>query len=140
MKHSSFRLVLLIALTGLLAAVVARADAVLVGNPALTGQVLDADGVKAVLLGKKSMLGSTRAVIIIAKAGAAQETFLKDRVGMTTSQLQTHWRRLFMTGGGTAPKIVETEEEAGNLAAATPGGIAIVDAAKAGSLVVLSAK
>ncbi|HVS53498.1 MAG TPA: hypothetical protein VHD62_14180 [Opitutaceae bacterium] len=117
-----------------------RADPALIGNAALKGQALDTESAKAVLLGKKVTLGNTRVVIIIAKAGAAQDKFLQQSVGMTTSQFQTHWRRLFMTGGGTAPKIVETEAEASKLAAETPGGIAIVDNASAGDLAVLSAK
>jgi hypothetical protein len=110
----------------------------LVGHAALKGQSLDADGVKAVLLGKRVTLGDARVVIIIAKAGAAQDAFLPAKVGMTTSQFQNHWRRLFMTGGGSAPKIVETEADAVKLAAETPGGVAIVDSDAAGDLAVLA--
>ncbi|HVS53500.1 MAG TPA: hypothetical protein VHD62_14190 [Opitutaceae bacterium] len=116
-----------------------RADPALVGNPAFKGQSLDADAIKAVLLGKKVTLGDTRVVIVIAKSGDAQEQFLQQAVGMTTSQFQTHWRRLFMTGGGSAPKIVETEADARKLAAETPGAIAIASQADAG-LVTLATK
>jgi hypothetical protein len=107
----------------------AHAEPVLAAHASLKDKSLDADGIKAVLLGKRVTLGDTRVIIIIAKAGDAQESFLKDRVGMTTSQFQTHWRRLFMTGGGSAPKVVETEAEACKLAAETPGAIAVVDSA-----------
>ena len=115
-----------------------RAEPALLGNKALGGQTLDSEAVKAVLLGKKVALGDTRVVIVIAKAGAAQDAFLQSHVGMTTSQFQNHWRRLFMTGGGTAPKIVETEAEAIKLAAETPGAVVIADSAAAGGLAVLS--
>jgi hypothetical protein len=64
--------------------------------------------------------------------------FLQAHVGMTTSQFQNHWRRLFMTGGGTAPKIVETEADAVKLAGETPGAVAIADSAAAGGLAVLA--
>lgn len=124
----------------LLLSISLRADPALVGNAAFRGQALDAESAKAVLLGKKVTLGNTRVVIVIAKASDAQDKFLQQAVGMTTSQFQTHWRRLFMTGGGSAPKIVETEAEASKLAAQTPGGIAIVDQANAGDLAVLAAK
>ncbi len=110
----------------------------LAGHAGLKGQTLDADGVKAVLLGKRVTIGDTRVVIVIAKAGDAQEAFLKAHVSMTTSQFQNHWRRLFMTGGGSAPKVVDTEADAVKLAAETPGAIAIADSGALGSLATLA--
>jgi hypothetical protein len=112
----------------------------LVGNASLEGQKLDADDVKAVLLGKKITLGGARVVIVIAKASDAQNAFLQARLGMTTSQFQNHWRRLFMTGGGTAPKIVATEADARKFASETPGAIFVTDTGKAAGLVVLATK
>src|SRR6266498_867766 len=117
-----------------------RGEPTLVGNKGLSGQNLDAEGVKSVLLGKRVTLGDARVVIVIAKAGEAQEQFLKDSVGMTTSQFQNHWRRLFMTGGGSAPKIVENEDEARKVASETAGAVAITDKAKVDGLVVLAGK
>ncbi|HEX2860671.1 MAG TPA: hypothetical protein VHN79_03485 [Lacunisphaera sp.] len=110
----------------------------LLGHKSLAGQTLDSESAKAVLMGKKVALGDTRVIIVIAKAGAAQDAFLQARVGMNTSQFQNHWRRLFMTGGGSAPKVVETEDDAAKLLAETPGAIAVVDSAKAGDLAVLA--
>ncbi|HYD84502.1 MAG TPA: hypothetical protein VEA63_10625, partial [Opitutus sp.] len=95
-------------------------------------------GVKAVLLGKRVTIGDARVVIVIAKAGEAQEAFLKASVAMTTSQFQNHWRRLFMTGGGSAPKVVETEADAVKLAAETPGAVVIGDSAALGDLATLA--
>ena len=123
----------LLGLTALL-----RAEPTLVGNQSFAGQTLDAEGIKAVLLGKKVMLGDTRVVIVVAKSGAGQDAFLQAHAGMTTSQFQNYWRRLFMTGGGSAPKIVETEAEACKLVAETAGAVAAADAASAGGLVVLA--
>ena len=128
-------LVALIAATAL----ALRAESALVGHKGLTGQALDAETVKAVLLGKKVTLGDARVVIVIAKTSEGQEQFLQQAVGMSTSQFQNHWRRLFMTGGGSAPKIVETDAEAGKLVADTAGAVAILDKAKADGLVVLTA-
>jgi hypothetical protein len=116
-----------------------QASPALVGHPGLAGQTLDADGVKAVLLGKKVTLGGTRVVIVMARTGDTQNLFLQSRLGMTTSQFQNHWRRLFMTGGGTAPKIVDTEAEARKLAVETPGAVVIIDTAGAAGLTVLAA-
>ncbi len=110
----------------------------LAGHPGLSGQTLDASAAKAVLLGKNVKIGDERVVIIVVKDSAAQEDFLKATVGMSSGQFQNHWRRLFMTGGGSAPKVVADEAEAVALAASTPGAICIVDAAAAGDLAVLS--
>jgi hypothetical protein len=132
-----------IALAGLISLVAAfslQADPALLGNKGLSGQTLDAVGVKAVLLGKKVSLGSVRVVIVIIKSSDNQDAFLKDHVGMTSDQLQTHWRRLFMSGGGSAPKVVNTEADALKLIAETPGAVAICDSSKADGLVVISGK
>lgn len=123
-----------------LAPAVLQAGPVLVGNKGLDGQKLDDDAIKATLLGKKATLGNTRVVIVIAKSSANQDAFLKDHVGMTTDQFQTFWRRLFMTGGGTAPKVVETEADAAKLVAETAGAIAVGDSAKVEGLAVLATK
>ena len=134
MKRSHLlTLVLGLALTSLV-----RADPALLGHAGLKGQALDADAVKAILLGKRVTLGDARVVIVIAKSGDAQENFLKAHVGMTTSQFQNHWRRLFMTGGGSAPKIVETEADALKLAGDTPGAVTVADSAAAAALAVLA--
>ena len=76
-------------------------------------------------------------VLVIAKSSENQEKFLKEHVGMSTSQFQTYWRRLYMTGGGSAPKFVATEAEALKVVAETSGAIAIGDSVEKGDLVVL---
>jgi hypothetical protein len=136
MNTSFFRVLTVCATVALVASL--RAEPALVGHKGLAGQTLDGEAVKAVLLGKKVTLGDTRVVIVIAKGGAEQEQFLQQSVGMTTAQFQNHWRRLFMTGGGSAPKIVDSEAEACKLAAETPGAIAIVDRAAGAGLAVLA--
>ena len=117
-----------------------HAGPVLAGNQALTGQTLDADAIKAVLLGKKATVGDARVIIVIVKGSDGQEAFLKDHIGMTTDQFNTYWRRLFMTGGGSAPKNADSEEEAAKIVASTPGAIVIIDSARADGLTVLASK
>ena len=128
--------VFLVASLGLAASL--HAAPVLAGHPDLKGQSLDGEGIKAILLGKRVTIGDARVVIIIAKTSDAQETFLKTHVSMTTGQFQNHWRRLFMTGGGSAPKIVDSEAAALKLAAETPGAVVIGDSAAAASLATLA--
>ncbi len=116
----------------------AHAAPALVGHTGLAGNALDADAAKAVLLGKNVKIGSDRVVIIVAKKSDAQDAFLKSIVGMNSGQFQNHWRRLFMTGGGSAPKVVADDAEALALAAETPGAVCIIDSAAAGSLPILN--
>ncbi|ACB73900.1 hypothetical protein [Opitutus terrae] len=129
---------LFVAAGALALAAAAHAAPVLAGHSGLNGQNLDAEAAKSVLLGKRVTIGNARVVIVIAKASAAQDAFLQSHVGMNTSQFQNHWRRLFMTGGGSAPKIVETEAEACKTAAETPGAVVVADSAAAAGLAVLA--
>jgi hypothetical protein len=50
---------------------------------------------------------------------------------MNASAFNNHWRRLAMTGGGTAPKFFEKEEDLRKFVAETPGAIGFVDSANA---------
>lgn len=136
LEHKMFRIAAF-ATVALLGASLAKADLALIGNKQLAGQTLDADGAKAVLLGKKVTLNGARVVVVIVKSSPAQDQFLQATVGMTTAQFQSHWRRLFMTGGGTAPKLVDNEADAAKTAGETAGAIAIADASAAGDLPVL---
>lgn len=136
--NTRFIQVCLLALALVAGAGAASAAPALLGHAGLQGQTLDAETAKAVLLGKKVTIGNARVVVVIAKSSEAQDAFLQQVTGMNTSQFQNHWRRLFMTGGGSAPKIVENDAEACKVAAETPGAIAIADQASAGGLVVLS--
>lgn len=136
LEHKMFRIAAF-ATVALLAASLAKADLALIGNKQLAGQTLDADGAKAVLLGKKVTLNGARVVVVIVKSSPAQDQFLQATVGMTTAQFQSHWRRLFMTGGGTAPKLVDNEADAAKTAGETAGAIAIADTSAAGDLPVL---
>lgn len=110
----------------------------LVGHPGLKGQAFDNEAIKAVLLGKRITIANSRVIIVIVKSSDDQEAFLASHVSMSTSQFQNYWRRLFMTGGGSAPKVVESEEDARKLVAVTPGAVAIINSATTGELIVLA--
>lgn len=114
-----------------------KAAPVLVGHPGMTGE-LDASEVESVLLGRQVSIDSQRVVIVLAKENPEQEVFFKSHIGKTESQFRNHWRRLFMTGSGTAPSEVDTVDELLAKVASTPGAIAIVDDSKAGDLPILA--
>ncbi|MDP0498938.1 MAG: hypothetical protein Q7P63_02455 [Verrucomicrobiota bacterium JB022] len=116
------------------------AEPVLVGGSAFAGQTLSVDEIKAVLMGKKVTIGNTRVIMLIAKESAAQDTYLTERLGMKTSQFQNLWRRLFMTGGGSAPMMVDDVAAVVQELNTTAGAVAIIDRAEAEELNVLQAK
>jgi len=139
MKIISFRhLAALIALA--LAVTPAFAAPALIGNKNVAAEKLDAATVKAVFLGKKvSWDGAGRVVLAVLKGGPVADDFLQKAVDMNTSAFNNHWRRLAMTGGGTAPKSFDKEEDLRKFVAETPGAIGFVDAANAdASVAVLS--
>src|SRR5262245_23539312 len=119
----------LIALAGLvLAGTPAFAAPALIGNKNIASEKLDAPTVKAVFLGKKvSWDGAGRVTLAVLKGGPVADEFLKGAVEMTPSAFNNHWRRLAMTGGGTAPKSFDKEEDLRKFVAETPGAIGFVD-------------
>jgi ABC-type phosphate transport system substrate-binding protein len=128
MKIISLRLLALFALT----ATAAFASPAVIANKNVAAEKLDAATTKAVFLGKKvSWDTGGRVVLAVLKAGPVADEFLTKATEMNASAFSNHWRRLAMTGGGTAPKFFEKEEELRKFVAETPGAIGFVDSANA---------
>ncbi len=127
------------ALVGLVLSVVcASAAPAIIAHKSLEKEKLDAATLKAVFLGKKvAWDGGGRVILAVLKGGAVADEFLQKSVEMNASAFNNHWRRLAMTGGGTAPKVFETEEDLRKFVAATPGAIGFVDGASADASVVV---
>ncbi len=104
----------------------------LIGNKNVAGEKLDAATVKAVFLGKKVSWDSAgRVTLAVLKSGPVADAFLQGAVDMNASAFNNHWRRLAMTGGGTAPKSFDKEEDLRKFVSETPGAIGFVDGANA---------
>lgn len=131
MKKISLRwlvalIILLLAGTG----TPAFAAPALIGHKNVAGETLDAATLKSVFLGRKvAWDGAGRVTLAVLKTGPVADEFLKGTVDMTASAFGNHWRRLAMTGGGTAPKAFDKEEELRKFVAETPGAIGFVDSA-----------
>lgn len=105
---------------------------VIIVNKSLEKEKVDAATVKAIFLGKKVAWDSGgRIVIAVLKSGPVADEFLKAAVDLSSSGFNNQWRRLAMTGGGTAPKSFESEEDLRKFVAATSGAIGFVDSANA---------
>lgn len=113
-----------------LACTSAFAAPAVIGNKNIAAEKLDAATVKAVFLGKKvSWDTGGRVVLAVLKAGPVADEFLQKAAEMNASAFGNHWRRLAMTGGGTAPKFFDKEEDLRKFVAETPGAIGFVDGA-----------
>ena len=129
-KNSLRRLIALVVLA--LAGTPAFAAPALISNPNVAAEKIDAATLKAVFLGKKvAWDGAGRVTLAVLKGGPVAEEFLKGTVDMSASAFGNHWRRLAMTGGGTAPKSFEKDEDLRKFVAETPGAIGFVDSALA---------
>lgn len=112
-----------------LAALPATAAPVLIGHKSVAAEKIDSATVKAVFLGKKVAWDSAgRVVIAVLKAGPVADEFLQGSVAMNASTFNNHWRRLAMTGGGTAPKAFESADDLRKFVSETPGAIGFLDA------------
>jgi ABC-type phosphate transport system substrate-binding protein len=137
MKTISFRRLGLLAFVAF-TCIRACAAPALIANKNVAGEKLDAATLKSVFLGKKvAWDGAGRITLAVLKGGPVAEEFLKGAVDMTPSTFNNHWRRLAMTGGGTAPKAFEKEEDLRKFVAETPGAIGYVDRANADDSVVI---
>jgi ABC-type phosphate transport system substrate-binding protein len=135
-KISLRRLIALLALA--LAGTPAFAAPAMIGNKNVATEKLDSATVKAVFLGKKvSWDGAGRVTLAVLKGGPVADEFLKGAVEMTASAFNNHWRRLAMTGGGTAPKSFDKEEDLRKFVAETPGAIGFVDSGSADASVAI---
>lgn len=121
-------------------AVPAVAAPAVIAHKNVAAEKLDAAALKAVFLGKKVAWDSAgRVVLAVLKSGPVADEFLQKATEMNASTFGNHWRRLAMTGGGTAPKAFEKEEDLRKFVAETPGAIGFLDAAHAdGSVAILS--
>ena len=108
----------------------AGAAPVIIVNKSIEKEKIDAATLKSVLLGKKVAWDSGgRAILAVLKSGPVADEFLKGAVDMSGSSFNNYWRRLAMTGGGTAPHSFEKEEDLRKYVADTPGAIGFVDSA-----------
>lgn len=127
-------------LLGLLPAGSLFAQPAVVGHPGLSSEKIDAATLKSVLLGRKvAWDGAGRVTLAVLKSGPIAEEALKTHADLSLSAFNNHWRRLAMTGGGTAPKAFDNEADLKKFVAETPGAIGFLDRAQVdASIIVLT--
>lgn len=91
---------------------------------------LSEDDLKDYYLGKKaSWPDGSKVVVVVLKEGASHEK-LMSKLGKSTSQFTTGWKKLVFTGKGAMPEQVGSEDDLVSFVAKTPGSIGFVDAGK----------
>lgn len=127
------RIPLLIALVSLVfqTAPNAKAEETIIINANLPVANLSEDDLKDYYLGKKSSWpDGSKVVVVVLKEGPSHDDLMK-KLGKSSSQFTTGWKKLVFTGKGAMPAQVSNEDELVNIVAKTPGAIGYVDASKA---------
>ena len=124
---------LLIALVSMfaLSATTAMSEETAIVNPASAITNLSDDDLKDYYLGKKaSWPDGSKVVVVVLDDGPSHDSLMK-KLGKSSSQFTTGWKKLVFTGKGAMPEQVKTEDQLVAFVAKTPGAIGYVDAAKA---------
>ncbi len=124
---------LLIALVSMfaLSATTAMSEETAIVNPASAITSLSDDDLKDYYLGKKaSWPDGSKVVVVVLDDGPSHDSLMK-KLGKSSSQFTTGWKKLVFTGKGAMPEQVKTEDQLVAFVAKTPGAIGYVDAAKA---------
>ena len=118
--HLWLGLLLATGMTGLL-----RAEDVVVANPSVPAATLSDDQFKDVFLGKRTTWSDgSKVVVVVLKTGSAHDELMQ-RLGRTTSQFQSGWKKLVFTGRAAMPEQVDSEAQLIELVAHTPGAIGL---------------
>jgi ABC-type phosphate transport system substrate-binding protein len=104
-------------------------ETVLVNGASAVAGISD-DDLKDYYLGKKaSWPDGSKVTVVVLKDGASHENLMK-KLGKSTSQFSTGWKKLVFTGKGSMPEQVGSEDELVAFVAKTPGSIGYADAGK----------
>lgn len=125
------RIPLLIGLVSVLAfAAPAVAEETVIVNGASAVADLSEDDLKDYYLGKKaSWPDGSKVVVVVLKDGPSHDK-LMGKLGKSSSQFTTGWKKLVFTGKGAMPEQVGNEDELVAFIAKTPGAIGFADAGK----------
>ena len=122
-------LISLFAMTIGIAPTVSAEETVLVNGASALTTISD-DDLKDYYLGKKAMWpDGSKVTVVVLKDGASHESLMK-KLGKSTSQFSTGWKKLVFTGKGSMPEQVGSEDELVAFVAKTPGSIGYADAGK----------
>lgn len=124
---------LLIALVSLIIQITpaAKAEETVIINGTSPVAALSEDELRDYYLGKKaSWPDGSKVVVVVLKDGPSHDNLMK-KLGKSSSQFITGWKKLVFTGKGAMPEQVGNEDELVSFIAKTPGAIGYADNGKA---------
>jgi ABC-type phosphate transport system substrate-binding protein len=91
--------------------------------------VLDADTLERIYLGKKTLWDSGQRITpaLVNEASDVSKNFLEQILNKSVPQYRTYWKKRLFSGGGTVPKTFRNSAEVIEFVARTPGAIGVVD-------------
>ena len=120
--------VALLALTALLPKHANAGNGVrIIANPSVKADSISAAELKGVFLEERTSLSDgSRVEPVLSKGGSAHETFVKQYLGRSDSDLQLYYQSLVFTGKGSVPKSISSDAEIAAYVAKTRGAIGYV--------------
>ncbi len=94
-----------------------------VATDAISGREL-----RSLFLEENNSLGGAHVEPVLQKDGPTHESFLRDHLRRSDSELQTYYRALVVTGKGSMPKVLGSDAEVVAYVARTKGAIGYVSA------------
>ena len=118
----------------LLAATVARGEFLVVVNKGNEVVEISKSDLKRIFLGKLKEIGGEQVVATNQPLDSdiARE-FLKDILGMTPEEYKEYWLEQQVKAGGTAPRIMRTDDNVSSFVGELPGGVGYIAKVKEGS-------
>ena len=87
------------------------ADFQVVASKDVAADSISADELKRIFMLSKNSIGAAKVTPVVQRAGAPHEAILKEYLGMSSDELQTHYKSLVFTGKAVAPKAFVSAAE-----------------------------
>jgi hypothetical protein len=126
-------MVVILCLNGFAGNAAAEADVAIVVRPDVPVENLTFAEVRRLLLGDRQFWSSNLKVTLLVRAPGAheREVVLKTNNQMSEAQFRQYWiAKVFRAEAASGPKVVYSNEMAGEMALAIPGAVAFVDASQ----------
>jgi len=110
-----------------LAAMPARAQVIVIANPAIKAAEVSKSDLHEVFTGSASSFKEAGHVTpILLKAGPANDEFLSAYIGKSDSAFRATWRSLVFSGQATMPKTLDSDAAVVEYVAHTAGAVAYI--------------
>jgi ABC-type phosphate transport system substrate-binding protein len=117
---------LFFALSVLVLASNARAQAILIANPGVKASDISKSDLRDVFTGGSTSIGGSQVAPVLLKSGETHDAFLRTYIGKNDTAFRAGWRSLVFSGQASMPKTVDSETAMVEYVSHTPGAIGYV--------------